>query len=128
MLLQIAERALISFRELERRWGNGRALLLEVTPERLEHDASLFESGLHAASAGERDAVFGSMTIRRLFPEWHPHVFPFALLLGFLALGQSGPAAATYARIARETSRTAVATASTQALLVELTEAIDRRG
>jgi hypothetical protein len=112
----LGARLLKIFGDLEQRWGDGAPLIRAIPPARLERDAVTFDAGLRASSIAEQNAAFERMLIRQLFPDWHPHVFPVAILLAFLCAGRNARGEA-YIQVARALMRTHVATPFTAGLV-----------
>ncbi|GEM_PF-5896442 len=71
--------------EVERLVGDGSKLLDLLPPERLRGDAEIFQKFMACPDLEQRDRISDSMTIRKLFPGWLPHVSPTCILLAYLS-------------------------------------------
>jgi hypothetical protein len=88
---EIARVCLAAFDELEERWGEGRALLTELPPERIAPDADVFAELLRAETVEKQHEHSDRMYLRQLFPEWYPHLLPVCLLLAHLSRAYGQP-------------------------------------
>jgi hypothetical protein len=85
LLGDIAQRAAAGLDEIGSTCGDGQRLLELVSPQELADDLDVFRSPLRAPTIEEQSRLSDSMQIRRLLPEWYPHVADTAILLGYLA-------------------------------------------
>lgn len=119
--LEIADRALTIFRDVDERWRDGSLLVRAVPPELLARDAAVFHDVLHATSMAEQDIASDSMLIRQLLPAWCPHILPTALSLAHVSLGQNNPhLAREYVEIANSARHTSAADAHILGILKQL--------
>ena len=71
--------------EIETKWGDGRRLLDILSPETMRADAEVFQDLMECPDLKQRDLISDSMTIRKLFPGWFPHVSPTCIMLAYLS-------------------------------------------
>lgn len=85
LLTAIVVDCLSVFDEFNSTWGDGEALLDQLTPETLAADAAIFKQLLDCPDLAERDRLSDSMTIRRVLTGWLPHVSPMCIMLAYFA-------------------------------------------
>ena len=72
--------------EIETNWGEGGRLLEILTPQIMGTDAVIFQDLMVCPDLEKRGQISDSMTIRKLFPGWFPHVSPTCILLAYLSV------------------------------------------
>lgn len=85
LLQDVAIRAAKGLDEIAAICGDGQRLLELISPQVLAADLAVFRQLRQAPTMEEQHRLSSSMRIRQLFPEWHPHIVPTAILLGYLA-------------------------------------------
>jgi hypothetical protein len=85
LITTIVTDCLIIFDKFNSAWASGESLLNQLPPDALASDAVIFKQLLDCSDLQQRERLSDSMTIRRWFPGWLPHVSPMCIMLAFLA-------------------------------------------